>query len=129
MKGEFDFIDGIRRLFPAPEGMLGIGDDCAIIPQKDGLEMLVSTDMLVEGTHFLMDDISPYQLGWKAAASNFSDIAAMGGSPVGCFLALALPHGLPEGWEGEFLRGLHDISERYRFPLLGGDTTSSPDRI
>ena len=129
MKGEFEFIDGIRRMFPVPDGMLGIGDDCAILPQEQGMETLVSTDMLVEGTHFLMEDISPYRLGWKSAASNFSDIAAMGGEPAGCFLALALPHKLPDGWEQEFLRGLHDISERYGFPLLGGDTTSSPDRV
>lgn len=129
MKGEFEFIESIRRMFPAPEGVEGIGDDCAIIPQQAGWETLVSTDMLVEGTHFLMDDITPYQLGWKAAASNFSDIAAMGGAPVGSFLALALPHNLPEGWEEEFLKGYRDISEEYGFPLLGGDTTSSKDRI
>ena len=129
MKGEFDFIDGIRGMFPAPEGVRGIGDDCAVIPQRGGRETLVSTDMLVEGTHFLLDDITPYQLGWKSAASNFSDIAAMGGTPVGMFLALALPRNLPQGWADEFLRGLRDISEKYGFPLLGGDTTASQDRV
>lgn len=129
MKPEFEFIKEIRRRFPAPEGVRGIGDDCAVLPQQDGMETLVSTDMLVEGTHFLRSDITPFQLGWKAAASNFSDIAAMGGSPAGCFLALALPKDLPCGWEEEFLRGLGEISAIYGFPLLGGDTTSSPDRI
>lgn len=129
MKGEFEFIDGIRTAFAAPEGVQGIGDDCAIIPQDDDYETLVSTDMLVEGTHFLKDDITPYQLGWKAAASNFSDIAAMGGTPVGCFLAVALPQGTSDAWAGELLRGIHDISALYEFPLLGGDTTSSPDRV
>lgn len=129
MKGEFEFIEGIRRMFPSPEGVKGIGDDCAVIPQKDGFETLVSTDMLVEGSHFLMDDITPYQLGWKSAASNFSDIAAMGGTPVGSFLAVGLPRAIPEGWEEEFLRGFGEISRMYGFPLLGGDTTSSPDRV
>lgn len=129
MKGEFDFIRDIRTQFHAPDGVLGIGDDCAAIPQKDGMETLVSTDMLVEGSHFLMNQITPYQLGWKSAAVNFSDIAAMGGEPVGSFLALALPRSLPAGWTDEFMRGYRDISERYGFPLLGGDTTASPDRL
>lgn len=129
MKGEFDFIKDIRNLFPAPSGTRGIGDDCAVFPQESGFDTLVSTDMLVEGTHFLADDIEPFRLGWKSAAVNFSDIAAMGGSPVGSFLALALPRKLPEQWEDEFLRGYRQVSERFGFPLLGGDTTASSDRI
>ena len=80
-----------------PEGVTGIGDDCAIIPQESGMETLVSTDMLIEGTHFLMDDITPWQLGWKSAAVNISDIAAMGGSPEGSFLSFALPK---SSWKG-----------------------------
>jgi len=93
------------------------------------METLVSTDLLMEGTHFLRDKITPYQLGWKAAAVNFSDIAAMGGSPLGVFLALSLPEALGATWTEEFLRGFLDISREYAFPLLGGDTTASPDRI
>lgn len=129
MKGEFELIDEIKKMFPVPGGLEGIGDDCAVIPQKTGWETLVSTDMLVEGSHFLISEITPYQLGWKSAAVNFSDIAAMGGIPVGSFLAVALPKTLPEGWMEEFLKGYKDISEKYGFPLLGGDTTSSPDRL
>lgn len=129
MKGEFELIDHIKEMFPAPEGIKGIGDDCAVIPQKTGYETLVSTDMLVEGSHFLLEDITAYQLGWKSAAANFSDIAAMGGSPAGSFLALAIPESIPEGWMEDFLKGYRDISERYGFPLLGGDTTASQDRL
>lgn len=129
MKGEFEFIQDIRAQFHAPDGVLGIGDDCAVIPQEHGMETLVSTDMLIEGSHFLLEDITPYQLGWKSAAVNFSDIAAMGGEPVGSFLALALPRSLPSGWTDEFMRGYRDISERYGFPLLGGDTTASPQSL
>lgn len=142
--GEFELIDRIKTAFPqAPEGVVGIGDDCAVIPQCDGWETVVSTDMLVEGSHFLLERITPYQLGWKAAASNFSDIAAMGAEPVGSFLALALPKDadLPgveddfdkvsgvgsSAWIDEFIRGYRDISVRYGFPLLGGDTTASKD--
>ena len=127
--GEFGLIAQIRERFPAPDGTTGIGDDCAILPQRDGRDTLVSTDMLVEGTHFLRDDIPPYDLGWKSAAVNLSDIAAMGGQPSGTFLSLALPADLDAGWVEEFLRGYSDISARYSTPLLGGDTTASPDRI
>lgn len=127
--GEFAFIDRIKSAFQAPEGVLGIGDDCSVIPQDSAFETLVSTDMLVEGSHFLRDDISPYQLGWKSAAVNFSDIAAMGGEVTGSFLAIAIPKDLDAAWADEFLRGYKAISERYEIPLLGGDTTSSPDRI
>lgn len=129
MKGEFEFIADIRDMFPAPEGIQGIGDDCAVLPQKEGQETLVSTDMLVEGSHFLLEDIDARQLGWKSAAANFSDIAAMGGRPVCSFLALALPGNLPEGWTERFLDGYREISEKYGFPLLGGDTTASKDRL
>lgn len=127
--GEFGLIGRIRADFGAPAGTRGIGDDCAVIPQSSGSDTLVSTDMLVEGSHFLLDDVTPWQLGWKSAAVNFSDIAAMGGEPVGSFLAFALPRTLPEGWIEGFMEGYRAISERYGFPLLGGDTTSSPDRL
>ena len=127
--GEFGLIAQIRERFPAPDGTTGIGDDCAIMPQHGGRDTLVSTDMLVEGTHFLRDDIPPYSLGWKSAAVNLSDIAAMGGQPTGTFLSLALPADLDAGWVEEFLRGYREISAQFRTPLLGGDTTASPDRI
>ena len=127
--GEFGLIGRIRERFPAPAQVRGIGDDCAVLPQRDGRDTLVSTDMLVEGTHFLRHDIDPYALGWKSAAVNLSDIAAMGGKPTGTFLSIALPAGLETAWAEEFLRGYAEISERFGVPLLGGDTTASPDRI
>ena len=127
--GEFGLIDRIRQLFPDPEGVTGIGDDCAILPQRSGQDTLVSTDLLIEGTHFLREDIPPYQLGWKSAAVNLSDIAAMGGQPTATFLSLALPAELSPDWVGEFLRGYGDVSARFGAALLGGDTTLSPDRI
>lgn len=129
--GEFEFIDSIRKHFAVPDGFTGIGDDCAIIPRGDGLETLVTKDMLVEGVHFLLDRISAYDLGWKSAAVNISDIAAMGGTPVASFLSLALPSALiADGpWLNEFIRGYRDLSTRFSCPLLGGDTTSSPDGL
>ena len=129
--GEFEFIDSIRKHFAVPDGFTGIGDDCAIIPRWDGLETLVTKDMLVEGVHFLLDRISAYDLGWKSAAVNISDIAAMGGTPVASFLSLALPSALiADGpWLNEFIRGYRDLSSRFSCPLLGGDTTSSSDGL
>ena len=143
-KGEFELIEWIKEQFAVPEGILGIGDDCAVLPQKEGMETLVSTDMLVEGTHFLLEDIDPYSLGWKSAAVNLSDIAGMGGKPAGTFLSVALPdmaaYGSrrhPDGtaaaasddprefFTREFIRGYKDISDRFDCPLLGGDTTAS----
>ena len=127
--GEFGLIGRIRDLFPAPEGVTGIGDDCAVLPQRSGRDTLVSTDMLVEGTHFLRADIPPYRLGWKSAAVNVSDIAGMGGRPTATFLSVALPADLQADWMDEFLRGYADLSGRFGVALLGGDTTASPDRI
>ena len=127
--GEFGLIRRISREFSVPSGVTGIGDDCAVLPQQDGLSTLVTTDMLVEGTHFLSSDISPYRLGWKSAAVNISDIAAMGGAPRGSFLAFALPKGLDSTWTDEFIRGYKEASLLSGTPLLGGDTTASPDRI
>lgn len=127
--GEFGLIQEIKKGIELPSGVTGIGDDCAVLPQKNGLETLVSTDMLIEGTHFLLDDISPYDLGWKSAAVNISDIAAMGGECIGSFLSFALPKGLQKEWIDEFFRGYKEISAQFSCPLLGGDTTSSPDRL
>ena len=127
--GEFGLIEEIKQGIEVPQGYLGIGDDCAVMPQKSGMETLVSTDMLIEGRHFLMDDISAYRLGWKSAAVNISDIAAMGGRCTGSFLSFALPKGLGKEWTDEFFRGYKEISSLYGCPLLGGDTTSSPDRL
>lgn len=127
--GEFGLIDRIKAGMDIPEGIIGIGDDCAVIPQAGDKDLLISTDMLVEGTHFILDDINPYRLGWKSAAVNLSDIAAMGGRPVATFLSFALPEKTDTKWVDEFFSGYTDISKRYNCPLLGGDTTASPDRV
>ena len=128
--GEFGLIAEIKKAFDdVPRGVRGIGDDCAVIPQTTGFDTLVSTDMLVEGSHFLMEDVSPWRLGWKSAAVNISDIAAMGGRPTATFLSLALPKGMQAVWIRGFMEGYREISRQYGVPLLGGDTTTSPDRL
>ena len=123
-RGEFGFIDFIRSNFPDPEGTTGIGDDCAVMPSGEG-ELLFSTDLLMEGVHFLRNESSPEDVGWKAAAVNLSDIAAMGGTPVATFLSIALPKDAQGEWADRFIEGYTDISRQYDVPLLGGDTTSS----
>ncbi len=125
--GEFGFIERVREASAAvvSEGFEGIGDDCAVLPLDGERVQLISTDMLLEGVHFLRDVISPYELGGKALAVNISDVAAMGGRPVSSFLSLALPGDVTAEWAEEFIRGYRDMSERYGVMLLGGDTTSS----
>ena len=123
-RGEFGFIDYIKSKFPAPDGTFGIGDDCAVM-QAGGGELLFSTDLLMEGVHFLRNESSPEDVGWKAAAVNLSDIAAMGGTPVATFLSIALPKAAQGEWAERFIEGYTAISRRYDVPLLGGDTTSS----
>lgn len=126
--GEFGLIDRISSCFKTPPGIVGIGDDCTVIPQEGGLDTLVSTDMLIEGRHFLLSDVAAGDLGWKSAAVNFSDIAACGGRVTGSLLSVALPRDLSEEWIDDFIAGYRELSIKHGVPLLGGDTTSS-DRL
>jgi len=121
--GEFGLIERIRSGQSLPSGVMGIGDDCAVIPRGDGLDTLVTTDLLLEDKHFILSDITPFQLGWKSASVNLSDIAAMGGTPVGSFLSIGLPNGLSAEWMDDFIAGYRKASGGC--PLLGGDTTAA----
>jgi thiamine-monophosphate kinase len=123
MTGEFELI---ARHFtrPTPGAVLGVGDDAAILQPSAGMELLVSTDMLVAGTHFLAD-AEPEDLGWKVLAVNVSDIAAMGGGPKWALLAAALP-AADESWIESFARGLFDCAETFGVNVVGGDTTRGP---
>lgn len=123
-RGEFGLIELIKEHFPTPEGMEGIGDDCATVPTS-GEDLLTTTDMLIEGVHFLRSKSRPEDIGWKAAAVNLSDIAAMGGTSVATFLSIALPRDAQGEWIEGFVEGYAAISHLFGVPLLGGDTTSS----
>jgi thiamine-monophosphate kinase len=103
---------------------VGIGDDCALLRPDAGLELAVTTDMLVEGRHFL-PGADPEALGHKALAVNLSDLAAMGAAPRWVTLALALP-ATDEGWLAAFARGFFALAERHGVDLVGGDTTRGP---
>jgi thiamine-monophosphate kinase len=121
--GEFELI---RRFFDrAPNrALLGVGDDCALVRPNAGLELAMTTDMLVEGRHFARG-ADPRALGHKALAVNLSDLAAMGAAPRWALLALALP-AVDEAWLAQFAAGFFALAERYGVELIGGDTTRSP---
>ncbi|RTL37357.1 MAG: thiamine-phosphate kinase [Burkholderiales bacterium] len=122
--GEFDLI---RRFFqrPAAAGVeVSVGDDCAVLVPTPGARWLVSSDMLVEGRHFL-STVDPARLGHKALAVNLSDLAACGATPRGFTLALALPRA-DEAWLARFAHGLWALADASGIPLVGGDTTQGP---
>lgn len=125
--GEFGFIARFSRDFlkKLPPGVLGIGDDCAVIPWKGRKKLLVTTDLLIDGVHFLKENISARDLGYKSLAVNLSDIAAMGGNPRWAFLSIAIPSETEVAWLDEFFRGWRQLAERTGVHLLGGDTTKS----
>src|SRR5579864_5587534 len=109
--------------------LTGIGDDCAVLRLLAGRDSLVTTDFTLEGIHFRRDWHSPESVGHRCLARGLSDIAAMGGEPVGAFLSLALPRDLPQSWVGRFTRSLISLAEKYGVTLAGGDTAESPDGI
>ena len=124
--GEFDLI---TRYFkrPATRSPLGVGDDCALLAPAPGMQLAVSSDMLVEGRHFL-STVDPARLGHKALAVNLSDLAACGAKPLAFTLALALP-GVDEHWLEGFSRGLFALADAHGCELVGGDTTRGPLNI
>lgn len=124
--GEFDLIE---RHFqrPARRAVLGVGDDCALIQPTPGQQLAISTDMLVEGRHFL-STVDPARLGHKALAVNLSDLAACGAQPLAFTLALALPRA-DNAWLEGFSRGLFALADAQGCELIGGDTTQGPLNI
>lgn len=123
MASEFDLI---RRFFTraTPGAVLGVGDDAALLHVQSGMELAVSTDMLVSGTHFF-PDTDPFLLGYKALAVNLSDMAAMAAQPRWATLALSLPK-VDEIWLKKFSAGLFALADRHHVELIGGDTTRGP---
>lgn len=121
--GEFELIERYFRR-PARRSPLGVGDDCALLAPAQGSHLAVSSDMLVEGRHFL-STVDPARLGHKALAVNLSDLAACGAQPLAFTLALALPRA-DAAWLKGFSRGLFALADAYGCELVGGDTTQGP---
>jgi thiamine-monophosphate kinase len=123
LTSEFDLI---ARHFtrPAANAVLGVGDDAALVDVSNGMDLAVSTDTMVSGTHFF-PDVDPETLGHKSLAVNLSDMAAMGAMPYWAMLALTLPS-VNHDWLAAFAKGFFDLAEEFNVSLIGGDTTRGP---
>ena len=124
--GEFELIDRFFKR-PVKRNAMGVGDDCALLTPTPGMQLAVSSDMLVEGRHFL-PTVDPFKLGHKALAVNLSDLAACGAKPLAFTLALSMPQA-DEKWLEPFARGLLALADLHGCELVGGDTTKGPLNI
>ena len=125
--GEFGLIGRIQKLAPRKSSstLIGIGDDAAALKLSASHTLLATTDLLLEGVHFDLAYTDFYSLGWKSAAANLSDIAAMGGVPRYCLTALGIPQRTTAEQVTEFYRGCNALLKRHAAELVGGDTCSS----
>ena len=139
-RGEFDFIERIRRREPAGPAaaaghsslVRGIGDDAAVFRQRAGFDTVITADMLVEGIDFRLEDgwTTPRDLGHKALAVSLSDVAAMGARPRFCLLSVGVPRALWEGrFPDEFYTGVRALARRHGVRIIGGDTSRTPERV
>ncbi len=123
--GEFGLIARLQQTLAQRPGVrCGIGDDAAILESLSA--PIVTCDALVEQIHFRLDWTTLRDLGWKAMAVNISDIAAMGGTPVAAFVALALPQDFAVEQIEELYAGMEEAAAAFAFTIAGGDTTKSP---
>jgi thiamine-monophosphate kinase len=125
--GEFGLIDRIQKLASKKpsSAVMGIGDDAAAFKIPASRTLLITTDLLLEGVHFDLSFTDFYSLGWKSAAVNLSDIAAMGGVPRFCLTALGLPPSISVEQVSEFYRGFTTLLRDHASELIGGDTCRS----
>lgn len=123
---EFELINHFFKTQPVhrKDVVLGIGDDAAIVCVPPDCQLVVTTDTLVAGNHFLTNT-APEKVAFKALASNLSDIAAMGAVPAWCSLALTIPQ-FDNAWLKGFCKGFYELAERFQVQLIGGDTTKGP---
>jgi thiamine-monophosphate kinase len=124
-----DEFNLIQKYFTRPPRHtdLGVGDDAALVTVAEGMQLVISTDMSVAGTHFF-HDAAPYDIGWKSLTVNISDMAAMGAQAKWATLAISLPE-VNESWLDEFSRGFFACAEAFSIDLIGGDTTQGPLNI
>jgi thiamine-monophosphate kinase len=122
--GEDALIARYFKPLATDPGAFGLDDDAAVLKAPDGEEIVVTTDAIVEGVHFLADD-PPDTVARKALRVNLSDLAAKGAQPAGFVLTLAL-RGADDAWLTAFARGLGEDAKSFDCPLLGGDTVSTP---
>jgi thiamine-monophosphate kinase len=123
---EFAFINWLRgRTRPHPRVLVGPGDDTAVLDGSDGpAPVLVTTDMLLEGSCFLLAEAGPRRVGRKAMAVNLSDIAAMAGEPTAAVVAVGLPRRSGRALAEELYLGMRQVADQFQTPIVGGDTNS-----
>jgi thiamine-monophosphate kinase len=122
--GEFDHIRWLRRQIASADGVrVGIGDDCAVLAPPNQAT-LITTDMLLDGSHFRLAEIGPRRVGRKALAVNLSDIAAMGGRPTTAVVSLGLPREGANAIAEEVFHGLKSLADEFGVALVGGDTNT-----
>ena len=125
--GEEALIERLVHEYRLPKScpglVVGVGDDAAVL-DTPGVLTLVTTDMLTEGMDFLLDRITPYQLGWKSVAANISDIAAMGGEPTWTFASIGLRPDTEVEFVDDLYRGMTECAGKFGSALIGGDTNS-----
>lgn len=128
--GEFGLISRLQKMLPRgshQEWSVAIGDDCAVRPLGPGRHELLTQDLLLERAHFLPGNSKHWEtIGWKALVVNLSDIAAMGGKPVGAVIGLGLPKRAKLTEVEVLYRGLARAARRFSCPIVGGDTNRSP---
>ncbi|MBE9122889.1 thiamine-phosphate kinase, partial [Tychonema sp. LEGE 07199] len=120
--GEQGLLTILQRFCPAEI----VGDDAAVIAVPADRSLVITTDMLVDGVHFSDRTTGPYYAGWRAAAANLSDLAAMGATPLAVTVALAVAADTAVDWVEEFYRGMTACLEVYHTPIVGGDVVRSP---
>jgi thiamine-monophosphate kinase len=121
---EFEYIDWLRRRTPNDARVLvGPGDDCAVLAAS-ALPWLVTTDMLLEGSHFKLAEAGPFRVGRKAMAVNLSDIAAMAGRPVAAVVSVGLPRNGANDVAHLLYDGMHVMTDAFDTALVGGDTNT-----
>jgi len=129
--GKFGLLSRIARLLPSArdDTLVGVGDDVAVARPLAANYLLLTSDALVEGVHFLKDRIGAQELGWKLVAINVSDIASMDGEPRHLLLSLALPPDTDVAWVESLYAGVRDAAEGYSLDVAGGNTSRCPERI
>ena len=126
--GELEIVRRLARLLgAAPDGVLGIGDDTAVVRGTDDQDFLLTSDPVVEGTHFLAET-DPLRVGHKAVGRVLSDFAAMGGVPAWLLMDLVAPADTDYAWVEGLYVGARELAGRYNVQIVGGDTARGPVR-
>jgi thiamine-monophosphate kinase len=132
---EFEFIEKLKNKFPTfrnpqSSSLVGIGDDCAVLPKDSKTDLVITADLLVEDIDFRLSWSKPEFIGHKALAVSLSDVAAMGAKPAWAMLSIGVPASI---WKTDFVEKFYDgwfrLAEKFQVELIGGDVSKTPDKI